>query len=218
MITYLPWRLRNAKSGQRKAFVAILGLFQELAIPLGALHSAVALMQMRIVATRDTIYEQTATRIGRRMELTPQILLGTALLSLCAIVHVALVAKSIQSIPRISQRLERIKFSWRMPLLVGIAFAMVVFSHTIQVWIWAGMFLWQDTFSDWPTSVYFSLVTYTTLGYGDITLGEGHRVFAAFSAVTGLLTFGLSTAFLVGLVTHLIGQSPNFEGSFKPKQ
>jgi len=53
---------------------------------------------------------------------------------------------------------------------------------------------------DWNTAVYFSLVTYTTLGYGDVVLGPGLRIFAAFSAVTGLLGFGISTAFLVGAI------------------
>lgn len=47
-------------------------------------------------------------------------------------------------------------------------------------------------------------MTYTTLGYGDITLDPGVRVFGSFSAITGLLTFGFSTAFLIGLIVRLI--------------
>ncbi|WP_380056636.1 ion channel [Falsihalocynthiibacter sp. SS001] len=94
-----------------------------------------------------------------------------------------------------------------MPVFVGGTFAMVVFSHTVQVWLWAVALVWSDAILDWSTAVYFSVVTYTTLGYGDITLGEEHRVFASFASITGLLTFGLSTAFLVGLVTRLM---PNF--------
>jgi len=68
------------------------------------------------------------------------------------------------------------------------------------VWIWSSGFVLSGALPDWNTAVYFSLVTYTTLGYGDVILGPGLRIFAAFSAVTGLLGFGISTAFLVGAI------------------
>ena len=53
-------------------------------------------------------------------------------------------------------------------------------------------------------AIYFALVTYTTLGYGDVTLPTGYRIFGAFGSVTGLLAFGLSTALLVGLFGRLM--------------
>ena len=70
----------------------------------------------------------------------------------------------------------------------------------MQVWIWALALLLLGAFQTIELSVYFALASFTTLGYGDITLGEDIRVFGAFSAVTGMLTFGVSTAFLVGLI------------------
>ena len=69
--------------------------------------------------------------------------------------------------------------------------------HTIQVWLWAVAFVWGGALPTLSDAVYFSIVTYTTLGYGDITIGPESRIFGAMSAVTGLLNFGLSTAFLV---------------------
>jgi len=71
------------------------------------------------------------------------------------------------------------------------------------VWIWSSGFVLSGALPDWNTAVYFSLVTYTTLGYGDVILGPAMRIFAAFSAVTGLLGFGISTAFLVGAIGHI---------------
>ncbi|AML50538.1 potassium channel family protein [Falsihalocynthiibacter arcticus] len=152
------------------------------------------------------------------MELTGQILSGTGLLSLCAILHVVLVSKSVDAIPHFSKRIENLSYSWRLPIFVGVTFVMVVFSLTLQVWIWAISFIYIGAFSDWPTSVYFSLVTFTTLGYGDITLGPEHRVFAAFAAVTGLLTFGISTAFLVGLVSRVLSLSPVLDAAILSKK
>lgn len=152
------------------------------------------------------------------MELTGQIFSGTGLLSLCSILHVLLMSKSVDTLPRLAKHVEHLGQSWRLPIFVGITFAMVVFSLTLQVWIWAISFILIGAFSDWATSVYFSLVTFTTLGYGDITLGPQHRVFAAFSAVTGLLSFGISTAFLVGLVSNILSLSPTLDAAFLDKK
>ena len=56
---------------------------------------------------------------------------------------------------------------------------------------------------DWNTALYFSLVTFTTVGYGDVVLGEELRIFGTFASVTGLLAFGLSTAYLVALMSRI---------------
>ena len=58
----------------------------------------------------------------------------------------------------------------------------------------------MDSFGTIEEALYFALASFTTLGYGDVLLGEHTRIFGAFSAVTGMLTFGVSTAFLVGLI------------------
>ncbi len=83
-------------------------------------------------------------------------------------------------------------------MLIFVALSYIIFAHTLQVWIWSSGFVLAKALPDWNTAIYFSLVTYTTLGYGDVVLGPGLRIFAAFASVTGLLGFGLSTAFLVG--------------------
>ncbi|MDA8747876.1 ion channel [Litoreibacter sp.] len=95
-----------------------------------------------------------------------------------------------------------------MPILTLVGFGLIVFAHTLQVWLWAAWFLKSGALPDIEAALYFALVSYTTLGYGDIILGEDIRIFAAFSAVTGMLTFGLSTAFLVGLIGRLLPTEP----------
>lgn len=81
-----------------------------------------------------------------------------------------------------------------------VAFFIVVMGHAFQVWLWAMAFTVLGTLPNIDDAIYFSLVTYTTLGYGDVTVANGFRTFAVIAAVTGLLNFGLSTAFLVGLL------------------
>lgn len=132
-----------------------------------------------------------------------QVLWGTALLALCSVIHVALVSLAIRAMPRIVAWEERFGPRLRVAITVGTAFAMIVGAHLAQVAIWAIVMIVFGSFETAEPAVYFALVTYTTLGYGDIVLGPDLRLFASFASVTGLLTFGLSTAFLVGLFGRL---------------
>ena len=74
----------------------------------------------------------------------------------------------------------------------------------MQIWIWATSLVALGALPDIGEAIYFALVTYTTLGYGDVTVGDAFRVFAAMASETGLLSFGLSTALLVKLVGKLL--------------
>jgi len=53
---------------------------------------------------------------------------------------------------------------------------------------------------DWDTPLYFSVVTLTTLGYGDVTPASGIRLIAAIQALLGYLNLGL----IVGVASELI--------------
>jgi hypothetical protein len=84
----------------------------------------------------------------------------------------------------------------RAVTLAGIVFTMS-FAAYVEAGIWA-LFYWHDgalaTFDD---AIYFSLVTFTTLGYGDITLSPEWRVVGAFQAANGIILFGWTTAIIV---------------------
>lgn len=95
--------------------------------------------------------------------------------------------------------------------MLSTAVGAIVLTHSIQVWMWAASFLVLGALNTLETALYFSLLTYTTLGYGDITLGADFRLFGGFAAVTGLLTFGISTAFLVGLISRMFPKNSDVQ-------
>lgn len=88
-------------------------------------------------------------------------------------------------------------------LLVSGVFIPLLASHTAHIYIWA-IALWAiGALPGYEEPIYFSLVTYTTVGYGDVTLSKDFRIFGAMASVNGILSFGLSTAFLVALFANI---------------
>lgn len=70
----------------------------------------------------------------------------------------------------------------------------------IEVWIWATLYLALGAVGTLEKAVYFSTVTFTTLGYGDIVLDEEWRLLSSFEAANGLLMFGWTTALVFAAV------------------
>lgn len=137
------------------------------------------------------------------MTLFQQILWGSLFLGACLIMQVFFLGLAELALDRVRHWLAR---QSRMRHLIGmfvLALAFIVTSHTAQVWLWATVYVLFDVLEDWNSAIYFSLVTYTSLGYGDIVLAPGVRIFAGFAATTGLLGFGISTAYLVALMTRM---------------
>src|SRR4030095_14309390 len=88
-------------------------------------------------------------------------------------------------------------------------FAAVVTLHMIETAVWAGFYQWWELFPDFETSWYFSLTSYTTIGYGDITLPQNWRLLGGIEGFSGVLLCGLSTAFiLIVLNAMLINRIP----------
>jgi hypothetical protein len=75
--------------------------------------------------------------------------------------------------------------------------------HTAQVWVYAVTYRLLGEFSTFEEALYFSTVSFSTLGFGDVTLGVAWRVLGAIEAVNGLVLIAWSTAFLMSVTTRL---------------
>ncbi|WP_127112820.1 ion channel [Shimia sediminis] len=138
------------------------------------------------------------------MTLLSQLFWGSVFLTICAVIHVLAIAMFTSYLTRLSEMLIHRGRFVRISAIVGAAFGMITFSHTVQVWIWAKAFMLMGVIADLNSALYFALVTYSTVGYGDLTLGPGTRIFGTFAGVSGILTLGVSTAILVALLGRLL--------------
>ena len=86
--------------------------------------------------------------------------------------------------------------------LVRIAWGLVLL-HLAEIMVWALFYWWQKCLPDAESSFYFSGVTYTTLGYGDVVLPNEWRLLAPVEGLTGILMTGLSTGLFFAVVARL---------------
>lgn len=148
------------------------------------------------------------------MTLLNQLLLGSLFLSLCLILEICVLVWGASLINRSFGSSQQPLNTIQIGLVLVAAIFVILGCHTMQIWIWSAAFVSVGAIDDWNSSVYFSLVTYTTLGYGDVVLGPALRIFAALASVNGLFGFGISTAFLVGVTSRLFslpGQTHSHE-------
>jgi hypothetical protein len=87
-------------------------------------------------------------------------------------------------------------------LVIRIAYSLVAI-HLVEIAVWAIYYWRQECLPDIESSFYFSGVTYTTVGYGDIVLAERWRLLGPVEGLTGILMCGLSTGFFFAVVSRL---------------
>jgi hypothetical protein len=125
------------------------------------------------------------------------------LISLCLMIHtfglVLLADWLIRHAPKLKQR-----FSIRRSSLLLIAvFAVITVQHLVETFVWAAFYDWWGHFSDFETSWYFSMGSYTTIGYGDVVLPAKWRMLGGLEGINGVLLCGMSTAFLFAVVHQM---------------
>jgi hypothetical protein len=98
----------------------------------------------------------------------------------------------------LKHRLRRTRIYW----ISGIILLMFLVS-LVEVMLWAVTYLALNAIQGFEQAFYFSMVTFTTLGYGDVVLQEGRRLLASFEAANGIIMFGWTTAIVIASVQRM---------------
>lgn len=128
------------------------------------------------------------------------ILLGLLLAMVTIAVHAACTSVLIELLQK---NVHVFKGRWGQIAALSATAIGLLIAHILETAIWALVYILvigKEQFEDFEAAVYFSTVTFTTLGYGDIVI-EGHwRMLSACQAMIGVLVFGWSTALLFAVV------------------
>jgi Ion channel len=92
----------------------------------------------------------------------------------------------------------------RLPTMITVILVLFLLVPIIlDVTLWATFYYAQAALPDFEEALYFSTVTFTTVGYGDIVLGREWRLLATFEAINGWLIFGWATALIIAVIQRL---------------
>lgn len=138
-----------------------------------------------------------------------QILYGTLVIFMTVVIQVLFISTAIEVLTKRGAWLAKPPFVFKTTIALVSVVLWLIVGISLSAWSWAGVFLILGVFQSLEPALYFSIVTFTTLGYGDITLNPDWRILASFAAVDGLIIFGLNTAFLVEFTSRLRSTQEN---------
>jgi hypothetical protein len=143
------------------------------------------------------------TQIYRIAILIP--LMVAACVVLCTFfVHALAVSATVSFVRHEKKRGRAGSNSWIDVAIVGLAMSIVLVAHLIEIALWAVLFIICKEIPDFGTAYYHSAVTYTTLGYSDLTMTPSWKLLAPLEAADGMLMFGVSTAIIFAIIQRLI--------------
>lgn len=132
-----------------------------------------------------------------------QVLIGSVLMIITTFIHAGGMALGFRWLTIIYTERSDIPSIFTRALVVG-AFVIVMFVTTlVEAGVWAMTYSMLYAVSDFEKALYFSTVTYTTLGYGDIVLDAQWRLLSSFQAANGIIMFGWTTALIVVVIHHV---------------
>lgn len=133
-----------------------------------------------------------------------EIATAAAIVSVCLIIHMTGILLMAQWLLQRREYLERTASSSRhFALVIVTLFAVIMFLHLIQTSLWAVFYYAQNLFSDFETALYFSMVSFTTIGYGDVLLPRKWRLLGVIEGFSGVLLCGVSTAFIFAVINAM---------------
>lgn len=130
-----------------------------------------------------------------------QLLLASAMVLVTVMVHLFGLALLIRLL-RSHHSLIRPARILPITLLLGASIGIFAI-HTVEIWSYAGLYMYLGNFKHFEEALYYSTVTYASIGYGDVLMPHPWRILGAIEGATGVIMLGWSTAFIVSLLAQL---------------
>lgn len=132
-----------------------------------------------------------------------QFFIGALILLISVIIHAIcfdLIIKKIRSVEKWSILKGSI---FKKAVIIALVILMVSGVLIVDVWIWGLTYLGLGAIETLEASLYFSTSTFTTVGFGDLVLGQDWRLLSSVESLNGMLLFGWSTAFIFEVVSKI---------------
>lgn len=128
--------------------------------------------------------------------------LGTIVISLTVLIHTFGLIAVTQAMGHLVARFRMHGRRSRVVAMISVVMGLFAVM-TAEVWLWAGVYRLLGVLPDFETALYFSTITFSTVGYGDVVPAHDWRILAALEGVNGFLLIGWSTAYLIAAGTRI---------------
>lgn len=85
---------------------------------------------------------------------------------------------------------------------LGVVIAMLAL-HGIEIWLFALAYMALGAIPQLEPALYFSTISYSTVGYSDVHISPEWRLLGAFESVLGIFLLGWSTAFFFRMIGRI---------------
>jgi hypothetical protein len=99
---------------------------------------------------------------------------------------------------------DRRSFLVGFSMILGAATLAAIILHAIEAAIWAVVYLALGALPDGKSAILYSLSAMTTYGHEHFDLANHWQLMGALEALNGMILFGLTTAFLYGMIRELL--------------
>jgi Ion channel len=134
-----------------------------------------------------------------------KLVIAWCLMALCVTIHAIGLTAALTWLKGRSATIEG--HFWLSTLMLICVAAWTVLMHLLEIAVWAFFYAWKHGMPDLQSALYFSAVTYTTTGYGDLVLPKEWRLVGGVEALTGILMCGLSTGLFFAVFVKVFGLS-----------
>ncbi|MEY4238593.1 MAG: hypothetical protein RL339_1194 [Pseudomonadota bacterium] len=143
---------------------------------------------------------------GVDQSLLLQFAVSSVMVVLCVVIH-GLGLFGLNRAMRTEVSIERLKridpLSPRgTAFTLGVVIAMLAL-HGIEIWLFALAYIALGAIPDLEPALYFSTISYSTVGYNDLHIAPDWRLLGAFESVLGIFLLGWSTAFFFRMIGRI---------------
>lgn len=131
------------------------------------------------------------------------LLIGLPVILFCLALQAVFIAISLRIYLRMRPYTQASRALLPDILVLSAVMLLLLLGNCLQMAGWAGLFMLLGEFDNFVTALYFSGVTFATLGYGDLVLSPQWRLLSALEAANGILMFGVSTAVMTAAVSDV---------------
>jgi hypothetical protein len=108
---------------------------------------------------------------------------------------------------RVLQTINLVKnhpnFNVLFVIVMGVTTLLATLLHALEAGIWAVIYRVVGAVPDGKSALLYSLNAITTYGHSDLNLAPHWELMGAVEALNGMLLFGLTTAFLYGMLQRV---------------